>query len=222
MLDWPGKMASTIFTAGCNFRCPFCHNGELVINADDYEDIDPVQLVSYLSSRRLWVEHAVITGGEPLLQRDIVPFVRMLKNIDMKVKIDTNGTRPKKLEELLQDELVDFVAMDFKGPFRLYPEIVRMPVDVDSIKRSIEIIVASGKPYEFRMTVAPTLLRVEDILEAASELKQMGAEKFVLQQFQNKGTLDPGFEKLRPYQKSVLEDAAYRISKFMEVEIRGV
>lgn len=222
MLDWPGKIASTIFTAGCNFRCPFCHNSELVLNADDYEDIDPVQLLNYLSSRKLWVEHIVITGGEPLIQKDIIPFVRMLKNSDLKVKIDTNGTRPNKLEEILKEDLVDFIAMDFKGPLSRYPEIVRMPVDIDSIKRSVQIIVSSGKPYEFRMTVAPTLLKPEDVINAASELKQMGAEKLVLQQFQNKATLDPNFEKIKPYEKSILEDVAQRISKFTEVEIRGV
>lgn len=222
MLDWPGRISTTVFTAGCNFRCPFCHNSELVTNFEAYDDIDPLQLVSYLASRKLWVENVVITGGEPLTQKGITSFIRLLKENGLNVKLDTNGTRPKTLKELIDEDLIDFIAMDIKGPFENYPEIVKVPVDIDSIKESVVLIVNSKKEHEFRMTVVPQLLTTEMVVKAASEINELGAKKIILQQYQNQGTIDPSFEKIRPYPSQMLYDMAERIGKFMEVEVRGV
>lgn len=223
MLDWPGKIASTVFLAGCNFRCPYCHNAELVLNSDRYEDLNEDDLISYLSSRKLWVEHVVITGGEPTLSKDLVEFLRKLKVRGFKVKVDTNGSRPKMLKEIVDSGLVDFVAMDLKGPVEKYAQIVRAPVDLDAIRESIAFIAGCEKiETEFRLTFAPEILTVEEVVQAAKDLKALGGKKIVIQQFQNAVTLDPEFRGKNPYPVRYLEDAAQRIKEFMEVEVRGV
>ncbi|MCX7831768.1 MAG: anaerobic ribonucleoside-triphosphate reductase activating protein [Actinobacteria bacterium] len=223
MLDWPGKLASTVFLAGCNFRCPYCHNFELVIDHEKYEDIDVDNLVSYLVSRKLWVEHIVVTGGEPTISPGISGFLKMLKESGLKVKLDTNGSRPKVLKKLINDGLVDFIAMDIKGPIEKYPEIVRAPVDLEAIYESIKtIIMSDGLEYEFRLTFVPGLLNVDDVVATAKKLKEIGAEKLVIQQFQNSSTLDESLRTRSPLPRRYLEDAVQRIKGFMEAELRGV
>lgn len=222
MLDWPGRIASTVFFAGCNFRCPFCHNAELVVNPERYEDIDPDELLNYLKSRRLWVENIVITGGEPTLAPGLENFLRTLKQEGFNVKLDTNGSRPSVLLRLIETGLVDYVAMDYKAPMRKYSLAAGLPVDIKRIEESISILSGSGIDHEFRLTVVPGLLEVEDLVAAARELSDRGAKKIYLQQFKNEITLDPDFSKRTPMPGSLLEDAAHRISQFMEVELRGV
>lgn len=223
MLDWPGKIATTVFVGGCNFRCPYCQNADLVLRPDDYENIDPLDLVHYLNSRKLWVEHVVITGGEPTIHKGLEQFLVLLKSSGFKVKLDTNGSRPNVLRRLISSGLVDFVAMDFKGPLRKYPEIVRSPVDIEAIEESARMLAQADKvETEFRLTFAPELLTVEDVVEAGKFLRSLGAKKMIIQQFQNKSVLEEEFLKKDPYPVSVLEDAKARLSNILEVEVRGV
>jgi len=222
MLDWPGRIASTVFFAGCNFRCPFCHNAELVLNPEIYEDIDPIDLLNYLKSRRLWVENIVITGGEPTLAPGLEDFLGVLKQEGFNIKLDTNGSRPAILLRLIEARLVDYVAMDYKAPMSRYTLVTGVPVDIKSIEESIDILLSSGIEHEFRLTAVPELLTVEDLVAAARELHGRGARKIYLQQFKNEGTLDPELSKVNHMPAELLEDAAYRIRKFMEVELRGV
>lgn len=222
MLDWPGKIAATVFLGGCNFRCPYCHNAEIVVNADMYETIDEDSLISYLNSRKMWVEHMVVTGGEPTIARRLPEFLAKLKANGFKVKLDTNGSKPKVLSLLIKENLVDYIAMDVKGPFSRYPELVRVPVDIEGIKDSVKIIVESNLEHEFRTTVVPGILSAADLVEQARQLQELGVKKLYLQQFQNVETLDPEFLAVKPYPAAYLEDIKERIKKFLEVEIRGV
>ncbi len=221
MLDWPGRIASTIFTAKCNFRCPFCHNTELVENYGEYPDIDVDALLDYLADRKMWVEAVVITGGEPTVWPGLDDFLEKLKNIGLDVKLDTNGTRPARIERLISRGLVDFVAMDIKTSFEKYPEAVRAPVAVDDIKKSVQLIVDSGVEHEFRMTVVPSIHNAKIVADASRELAELGAKKLVIQQFQNKTTLDKSFQNLSPFSKAELDSIVAKASKYLEVSVRG-
>lgn len=198
LLDYPGKIAAVVFTLGCNFRCGFCHNPELV-NSDPStplrtglrimnSELLEEDVLKFLNSRQGLLEGVVITGGEPTLQADLPEFIRKVKKMGFLVKVDTNGAHPEMIERLNQEKLVDYWAMDIKAPLAKYQEAVGSPVDLLAIKRSIELIkkgrdVPPGRlyPYEFRSTLVAGLHTPEDVVEMAKEIA--GAELFVLQRF---------------------------------------
>lgn len=222
MLDWPGRIAATVFIGRCNFRCPFCHNAEIVVNEQKYENLNPDELIAYLVSRRNWVDAVVITGGEPTIAPALPSFLGALKQSGFNVKLDTNGTKPRVLEQLFEDNLVDFVAMDIKTSFDRYPEAVRVPVDTDSLRKSVRLIVNSGIEHEFRTTVVPGIINEHTAAAVAAELSEAGATRLVLQQFQNKNTLDPEFELKKPYSKERMESIAAAAAQHLEVIVRGI
>lgn len=222
MLDWPGRIAATVFIGKCNFRCPFCHNAEIVLNEQKYENLNADELISYLVSRRNWVDAVVVTGGEPTLAPALPGFLAALKNSGFDVKLDTNGTRPRVLEQLFENNLVDFVAMDVKTVFERYPEAVRVPVDTSSLKESARLIIESGREYEFRTTVVPGIIDESTAAAIAQELSKLGAERLVLQQYQNKNTLDPKYELVNPYSRQKLESIASAAEQYIEVVLRGI
>lgn len=195
--DFPGRISSTVFLAGCNFRCPFCHNADLVLRPESLQTIDLNFFLSYLDSRKGWLDGLCLSGGEPLLHDDVEVLARIIKDRGYQLKIDTNGTFPERLDYLIGQGLVDAVAMDIKGPRERYPEIVRAPVDIGKIDRSIEIIRSSGLEYTFRTTVVPGLISEEDLLKIAEWLK--GSRSFQLQQFVPQNTMAPEFLKIKPY-----------------------
>jgi pyruvate formate lyase activating enzyme len=168
------------------------------------------------------VESVVITGGEPTLASGLTDFLINLKKEGFSVKLDTNGSRPWVLSELIEMRLVDYIAMDYKAPLKKYALLTGVSVEIKKIEETVRLLVSSGIEHEFRLTVVPDLLTIEDVVEAAKELKKQGARKIYLQQFQNEITLDPEFSKRNPLPARWLEDAAIRIAQFMEVEIRGV
>ncbi|MBU1132405.1 anaerobic ribonucleoside-triphosphate reductase activating protein [Patescibacteria group bacterium] len=179
LIDYPDKVAATIFTIGCNFRCSFCHNPEIV---KGISRVIPVSTVlNFLKKRKNLTDAVCITGGEPTVQNDLISFVGKLKDLDYLIKIDTNGSRPEVLENLVKAKLVDYLAMDIKFPWEKYPQIIGRKVDLDSIKKSVIIIKESGLPHEFRSTVLPRLHSEDDIVAMAEQVK--GADKFFLQQF---------------------------------------
>lgn len=163
LLDYPGNVACLIFTQGCNFRCPFCHNSGLLDMNNNCEKIDEKEVFKYLEKRRGLLDGVCISGGEPLLQKDIVDFIRKVKDLGYKVKLDTNGSSPKKLKQLIEDGLIDYVAMDIKNDFLNYDKTAGMCTNIDNIKKSIEIIENSNIEYEFRTTIVKQFHDVEKL-----------------------------------------------------------
>ncbi|MGB9764981.1 MAG: anaerobic ribonucleoside-triphosphate reductase activating protein [Candidatus Saccharicenans sp.] len=218
--DFPGLISSTVFLAGCNFRCPFCHNSDLVLRPNQLPTIDFDFFLSYLDSRRNWLDGICLSGGEPLLQDDVEVLARVIKDRGLRLKIDTNGSFPERLENLIKEGLVDFVAMDIKGPLNKYPQIVRAKVDITKIELSAAIIKNSGLEYLFRTTVVPGLIEEADLLEIAEWLN--GAKMFQLQQFVPQNTLDPEFLKLKPYPAEELYRLAQKLKPyFADVRVEG-
>ena len=164
LIDYPGKVAAVIWTVGCNLRCPFCYNPELVLpeHVKRQKLLDPGEILRELAERVGFIEGLAITGGEPTLQGDLADFLREVKNLGLEVKLDTNGTRPEVLEELLSEGLLDYVALDVKAPFERYHEFVGLPREaarevVETVRRSLEILAEGKIPYELRTTAAPGL-----------------------------------------------------------------
>ncbi len=206
LIDYPKHRACSIFFQGCNFRCGFCHNPELVERG--LGTLSEEEVLEFLKNRRKWLNGVVLLGGEPTIQDDIVEFAEKVKKIGYDIKLDTNGSNPKVIEELIEKKLVDYIAMDVKAPLDKYSEIVGVNVDVKKIIRSIEIIKNSGIEHEFRTTVIPTL-RKEDILKIAEIVKP---SPYYLQQFKNEKTLRDEYKRLNPYPREFLEEIAKEIS----------
>ena len=179
-IDYPEKIACIVFTQGCNFRCGYCHNPEL------FENKEPVLSVpaffEFLNKRKGKLDGVVITGGEPTLHgKDLIEFIKEVKSLGFLVKLDTNGTHPDVLQELLNKNLLDYIAMDIKAPLAKYKTITRTDIDTKIIKKSIDIIMNSGVDYEFRTTIVKSQLSVED-LRQIGELIQ-GAKRYYMQKF---------------------------------------
>ena len=191
LIDYPSKVAAIIFTVGCNFRCRFCHNAKLVLpdlfNRDEL--IDEQDILAFLKTRIGKLEAVVITGGEPTLQIDLKIFIKKVKNMGFLVKLDTNGTNPDMIKNLLDDKLIDYIAMDVKIDLEpgCYQRIVDNNVDIEDIKQSIDLIMNSNIDYEFRTTVAPGITK-ENIKNIVEYIK--GSKKYYLQEFQDGDVLD--------------------------------
>lgn len=219
--DFPGYISSTVFLGGCNFRCPYCHNADLVLRPESLPSFPLDYFLSFLDARRNWLEGVCISGGEPLLDQELRKFLELLKERNLLVKIDTNGSFPSRLKDLVQARLVDFVAMDVKAPLERYQEVTRSNIQEEDIRQSIEIVQSSGLEYLFRTTVIPGLIEGEDI-EKISELLS-GAKSFQLQQFSPINTLDAQYLEKKPFAKGVIQEFA-RMAKahFQEVRIEGI
>jgi pyruvate formate lyase activating enzyme len=207
LLDYPGKMAAICFTGGCNLRCGFCYNRDLVIGPESLPSIPDEEVLGYLESRRDWLDGVVITGGEPTLHPDLPEFMRRAKSMGYSIKLDTNGSNPEMLEALIGEGLVDYVALDIKAPLldERYHGIAGAQANgvVNSVRKSIEIVRSSGVEYEFRTTVVPDLSR-EDLLLIAGEIK--GAKRYFLQQFISDGThVDERYSSVKPYPLEFLQ-----------------
>lgn len=214
LLDWPGKTAALVFLSHCNFRCPFCHNPELAVGVDS-QNIQPYYVISRLYERREWIDGVVITGGEPLLNRDLPEFCRSLRaHLDVKIKLDTNGSNPALLGILLREKLIDKISMDIKAPLEeeAYARVSRANINVALIEESINLIVDSAIEYEFRTTVCPALLSEEDILTIANELSCIGGtiQEYTLQNFRPGILLDNSLQQT-PYASEVLQRVRSRI-----------
>ena len=219
--DFPGFIASTVFLGGCNFRCPYCHNAELVLRPERLADIPMDFFLAYLDSRKGWLEGICVTGGEPLLAEEIESFLAVIKQRGLLIKLDTNGSRPDRLERLLEADLIDRAAMDVKAPLDRYREVTGSKVDAESIIRSAAILRASGRPHLFRTTVVPGLIGVEDIETIGRWL--WGADVYQVQQFSPVGTLDAEYGRIKPYSRDEvkrLADAARPF--FKDVLIEGI
>ena len=187
LLDFPSKVACTVFTGGCNFRCPFCHNASLVTRMDNEYVISEDALFDYLKKRSGILDGVCVTGGEPLLQNDIADFCKRIKDLGLLVKLDTNGSKPEKLHELISLGLIDYIAMDIKNSKRLYPVTCGGVDLLKEAEESVSLIMSSGIPYEFRTTVVRELHNAESIKELCSWIS--GARKYYLQSFKDSGDL---------------------------------
>ncbi len=217
LLDFPEKVACTVFTKGCNFRCPFCHNAGLVTHIDDYT-VSEEEVLSYLKKRSGMVDGLVITGGEPLLYGDIGSFIKKVKDLGFLVKLDTNGSRPELLKELLDEGLLDYVAMDIKNKKEKYKETCGVSVEISDIEKSIDVLRKSGVIFEFRTTVSAELHTAEDIEDLAKWIG--GEQKYYLQNFVDSGDTIKG--GLSPVSAENLEKMREKAAKHIKnTFIRG-
>jgi pyruvate formate lyase activating enzyme len=220
-LDYPGFISSTVFLGGCNFRCPYCHNADLVLRPLTLPTMPLDYFISYLDARKGWLEAICVSGGEPLLEEELEVLLHIIKDRDLKVKLDTNGSLPSRLGEVLKTNLVDYVAMDVKSPLRRYKQVTRSEVVEADISRSIEIIRKSALPHTFRTTVVPGLVGEEDLLEIAELLK--GVRVFQIQQYSPRHTIDRNYLQIKPYSREEIEGMAELLRPyFSEVRVEGV
>lgn len=219
--DFPGHISSTVFLGGCNFRCPYCHNSDLVLRAETLPTFPMDYFLSFLDSRKNWLEAICITGGEPLLHQELEVLLSLIKERNLLVKIDTNGSFPLRLEELVQKKLIDYVAMDVKAPLERYEEVVKSEVKTKDIVKSIEIIKNSSLDYIFRTTMVPGLVDSDDLKKMSQILK--GAKIFQIQQFVPHNTIDSQYEQIIPYSKQEIQVFS-KIAEpyFEEVRVEGV
>ncbi|HDI06677.1 MAG TPA: anaerobic ribonucleoside-triphosphate reductase activating protein [Candidatus Aenigmarchaeota archaeon] len=203
-IDYPKKISSIIFTIGCNFRCPYCHNSNLLY-AEKIKNISELKILSYLQNNKKYIDGVVITGGEPTLHRDLPEFIAKVKSFGYSVKLDTNGTNPEMLRKLIKEGLLDFIAMDIKAPleFQKYNKATGGMLTeklFENVKKSIHIIINSGVDYEFRTTLVPTILAKKDVVKICSFIKN--ANLFCLQKFNPENALNKEFRKLRPFEEN--------------------
>lgn len=212
-IDYPGKISTVYFAAGCNFRCDYCHNGPIV--KGEGRRISEEEVFSFLEKRKKYVDAVCISGGEPTLYDELYDFVKLLKEKGFSIKLDTNGTRPEILKQLLDEKLIDYVAMDIKAPFYKYELVTKTKVDIEGIKASIDIIKNSNIDYEFRTTLCKELLTKNDILEIAEYLK--GSKGYHLQNFKDVETVLVGQNKLHSYDVETLEEIKKEIEDYFQL-----
>ncbi len=231
LLDYPDHLAAIIFTAGCNFRCHFCYNPMLVLpkkgrtekhkKEKGFSPLSQKDLFLFLKSRVGRLEGVVITGGEPTLHRDLPSFIKKIKALGYLVKLDTNGSNPTMLAELIKKKLIDYLAMDLKAPFKKYRQVVNAPVNCQNLKKSVKIIKSSGLPYEFRTTVVPGLLGAKDLALMGQTIK--GTDKWYLQAFKSDTNLvDAAYQARSAYSAKDMRAFAALGEKYVKLcQVRG-
>ena len=211
-IDYPGKICAVAFTTGCTFRCPYCHNPELVDGSLPPGMFPEEEVLSFLANRRGKLDALSITGGEPCLQPDLASFMKKVKDLGFLLKLDTNGSRPEALARVIDRGLADYIAMDVKAPLEKYPLVSRTGSWKREIPASIALVMGSGVPYEFRTTLVEGLLEPEDVREIGEMIR--GAKRYVLQRFVPSKPLDPSYAGAKTFAES-------SIASLLE-ELRGV
>jgi pyruvate formate lyase activating enzyme len=221
LLDYPDKICAIVWTVGCNFRCPFCYNTDMVYGKSELIPVDHVY--SFLDKRKGKLDALSITGGEPLLHEDITEFIQTVKDKGFLIKLDTNGTFPGRLDRLLNAGLIDYVSMDIKAPKEKYELLAGVPVDVDSISKSIKLIMTKAPDYEFKTTMVPSLLDKKDV--EAMSLWIKNAKRYFLQQFKSdvKVIDQKRLSSVEPFEKKDFEEMKEIVSlNVKECLVRGV
>ena len=221
LLDYPGKVACTVFTAGCNFRCPFCHNAPLVLPERMGQDVTEEDVLAFLGKRVGILDGVAITGGEPLLHKEMAGFLQKIKEMGYSVKLDTNGSFPEHLKELVKAGLVDRVAMDIKNAPGLYGATVGIEgFDISGVEESKNFLLEGSIDYEFRTTVVKGLHTKESLTEAAKWIA--GAKEYYLQQFKDSGDVI-AIDGLGAYDENEMHALADAVAEFVpSVKVRGV
>jgi pyruvate formate lyase activating enzyme len=212
-IDFPGKVACVLFTQGCNFRCGFCHNPELVDPKCLVPALEEEEIFSFLKKRQKILDAVVISGGEPTLHSDLAEWFRRIRALGFATKLDTNGTHPEVLQSLIQENLLDFVAMDIKHCLQeaVYNGIVGTSGILSAVKRSIQILMAGFIDYEFRTTLIQEIHKQEDVLTLAESLQ--GAQQWTLQKFRPEKTLNPQWETFHPWSQEEIESLRALLSR---------
>lgn len=216
LIDYPGYISTIIFTQGCNYRCPYCHNPSLIApdsNADSYLAVD--KIISFLKNRKGLIDGLTITGGEPTIQADLKEFITEIRSLGLKIKLDTNGSRPKVLENLIQANMLDYIAMDIKAAADKYPKTIGSKVDFFAdIRKSIDIILKSGLDYEFRTTVLPDFHENKDFEDIGLLIE--GAEKYYIQNFKADICYNPELVGIIPFPPDKLKDFQKTIAPYVQ------
>lgn len=214
LVDYPGKTACVLYTIGCNFRCPYCHNPELVDETVETR-IDEREIFDFLDSRKKMLEGIVITGGEPTIHdEDLFNFMKKTKEKGFLVKLDSNGTSPDFLKKAISEKIVDYIAMDIKAPLRKYEQVAARSVDLEAIQKSVRLIMSSPVDYEFRTTVVKGQLLPEDLEEIGKEIK--GAKKYFLQKFVSTKILNPQFLRKTSYMGEEMEKFKEKLNNYVQ------
>lgn len=222
LIDYPGKVSAVIFTSGCNMRCPFCQNPDLVLDSKEFPELDEKKIMEFLKGRKNWISGVVLTGGETLIYPDIIELIEKIKGIGLEIKLDTNGLNPTLLKKIIESKLVNYIAMDIKSDKEHYPQASGLAnIDIRKIEESVDLIRASSIDYEFRSTVVPDFFN-EEIIRHVGEWLQ-GSKRYFLQQFRSTTPLlDKSFEGKTPYDEKVLNVFREIMKEYVsEVEIRN-
>jgi len=208
LVDWDRKISSVLFLAGCNMRCPFCYNTTLVLHPEKLPTIPFEQIENRLKKSRGWIDGIVITGGEPTIHSDLPNLCQKIKKLDFLVKVDTNGTNPLMIKELVNRKLVEYIAMDIKAPTtkEKYFRVCGVNTEnlLEEIKKTIDFLLKSEIEYEFRTTVVPGLHDEQDIGEVCQRIR--GCRKYVIQNYKGDvETIDPKFKNLKPFLERKME-----------------
>jgi pyruvate formate lyase activating enzyme len=216
LINYPELICAVVFLQGCNFKCSYCHNPELVEPRLFQPCIKENEVLDFLDTRKGKLDAVTITGGEPTIQDDLAPFIKQIKKMKFAIKLDTNGSQPQVIRALLDKKLLDFIAMDIKAPLEKYESVVKVPVNSDSIKESIKLILKAKIPYEFRTTVVESQLEEKDIQQIARLIP--GADRYVLQKFVPANVLEKKFLK----EKSYTDEKFQEIKKNLENKIHSI
>ncbi len=197
-LDWPGKVVSVIFLSSCNFRCPYCHNHPIVLRPEQVAGLSLSEILPRLNKFQGWIDGVVISGGEPTLYKKLPGLIKSIRKNNFLVKLDTNGSNPHILRKLLEDGLLDYVAMDVKAPLDelRYSRAAGKPVNIANIKESLNLLLNGQIDYEFRTTICPALLNEDDCRDLFKQIS--GAKRLVLQNFNPQSPLDPRLKDVKP------------------------
>jgi len=221
LIEYPEKISAIVFLGNCNFRCHFCYNIDLVKNYDKLPDIPEKEILDFLSTRKGLLDGIAITGGEPTLHKDLPDFIKKVKDLEFLVMLETNGTNPRMLKELIDKKLVDYIAMDIKAPLEKYDEVTGVKVNKKKIQESIDIIRNSGIDYEFRTTVIPKHFKKEEVLAIGKWLR--GSKRYYLQQFRADKTLNESYKKIEQYPPEKLKEFAELMKPYFDsVKVRGI
>ncbi len=232
LIDFPGRVACTVFTVGCNFRCPFCHNKDLVtldnFRKSGLERMSEQSFFEFLDKRKKILDGVCITGGEPTLWQDLYSICQKIKDLGLEVKLDSNGSNPKILKRLIDKKLIDFIAMDVKTAFGDYAKAIlkfktKNAKLITNIKRSIRLILKSRVEYEFRTTVVPGIHSQKNLVKLAKQLKTFNPQIiWVLQKFRPQNCLDPQYLKIKSYSDQQIDDMLKAIRKILpQTKLRG-
>ena len=221
LIDYPGEVCATIFTGGCNLRCPFCHNSELVLDPVALPLYPEKEVMDFLARRPGLLGGVCISGGEPTLQEDLLDFITTVKSAGFKVKLDTNGTRPRVLHDLLDRDLLDYVAADIKAPREKYNRLAGVAVDYEAVMRTVTLLRESQAGYEFRTTFVPGLLNKADIVAIAEALT--GCRRYVIQRFKaDAPLLDPTLGGTNIPECGEMDEVVRQCRTYVDiVELRG-
>ncbi|MBU0701050.1 anaerobic ribonucleoside-triphosphate reductase activating protein [bacterium] len=216
MLDWEGKIVSTLYLPHCNLRCPYCHNSGLILNPEQYKTIPFETIRDYLIKQQGWIDGVCLSGGEPCMYEDLPDFIKRLRDESVLIKLDTNGSFPEMLQRLLDMKLIDYIAMDIKSPLDTYAQMTGINDEKigERIKQSIRIVMDSRVDYEFRTTVVPFLHTKEILVTMAESIK--GASKYALQSFVPRDPIDHEYLKITPFTDDQMRDMQHAVLPYVQ------